>query len=434
MTRPSQNVFIAAALFSGLLALSACSGAAAPGGAAGSGSAESDVPFGASKDEYIAAFESIDPIHVFAQSPGPKGPETYSGWKDEAFFAAIEEWSGGKITFEIGYSYAIAPLLETDDALIEGRLDIATVLPPAEPTEYPVYAEFAKGAALAKDGSPLVGALHVNAFMLDVGYQIPELAQEFEDQGMHLLIPSYNLVPGSISCAEERIDPEDWAGAVTAANGPEQVAVIDALGGAPTSFPFNEVFEGLQRGAMDCATAAVPINAAYGLTEVAPYVMVAGETAVPSTPGALALNKDFWDGLPALAQQLFYDRIADSYIDPAVGGMLVESGKAVTIAEEHGGGVVQLSEDSQELVARANEKLVESIADSSVVADPSGLVDKMRDASEKWLTIVTEDLGYDPDLTFDELPAWLETNGGEANIDKYIETVHSEIFSKNGTP
>ena len=92
------------------------------------GSDEAGVEYGATMEEYQAAFEDVDPITLRMQVDMPKDSDGNRG--REAYAAALEEWSGGKITVEIGYANAFVPnAADWAPALSDGRLDIAWMIP-----------------------------------------------------------------------------------------------------------------------------------------------------------------------------------------------------------------------------------------------------------------------------------------------------------------
>ena len=89
--------------------LSACAGVPGSNGGGGDG-----VAYGASVDEFKKAFADVDPVKISTQSPAAKGSPVGKNYED--YYAAVEEWSDGKITFDISWANAVAPAVEIDDA------------------------------------------------------------------------------------------------------------------------------------------------------------------------------------------------------------------------------------------------------------------------------------------------------------------------------
>lgn len=418
-----------AGLAAALMVATGCAGGTGDGGDAspqGEG-----LPAGATKEEYIAAFEDVEPIHLIAQTTGPKGLEVFSGSKDELWLAMIEEWSGGKITFDISYSYAIAPVNEVDDALVDGRLDVAGFVPSIKPSEYPVYSEFLKGAVLLHDADPIIGPLHGNAYMLDLGYQLPEVREEIEGHGIHVVFPANVTVPTGVFCNSPVLDLDAMEGAVVATTNATIAGYVTALGGSPTSMPYTEAFEGLQRGAIDCSATAVSIAGSVGTAEAAPNAGVAGSTAsLGASPGAYGVNKEKWDSMPLIAQQLFHDAGVAFYTN-WTGGQVDEAGRAVAANQEAGGGIAAFDDDINDILKAENDKTLDSVRESDILEDGPATAELMQELSDKWYSIITDELGYPSDVTFDELPAWLEENGPTLDVSDYMDRLYEEVLAKH---
>lgn len=152
-TRPAGAAAAAAAL----PALASCAGGSTTDTGAGSAGGEG-LPAGVTKEESVAAFE---PIELYAQAPAPKCAAR--DLNTENFLTRIEDWSGGKITFDITYANAVAGATEIDDALADGRLDIDSVLMHYEPSDYPVTNALIN-AGIRNDGSPVVWMPQSNAW------------------------------------------------------------------------------------------------------------------------------------------------------------------------------------------------------------------------------------------------------------------------------
>src|SRR5690606_13764729 len=93
------------------------------------------IAAGASKEDYQAAFEEIDPVTIVTQTAGAQGTVTSAYF--EAYQEAVSDWSGGKIEFETNYAYSVAPPVEVSDAVADGRLDMSYTIPAYQPDELP---------------------------------------------------------------------------------------------------------------------------------------------------------------------------------------------------------------------------------------------------------------------------------------------------------
>src|SRR5690606_7906662 len=121
----------------GLVVLAGCSsGGNAGDGPAGEGPLHEGLPWGSSAEEFAAAVADMDKVTLTIQSSAPSASSTRA-WSTIQFKNRVEEYSGGKIEVEVVYANAIATLIDNDDAVVDGRLDIATIVPLYEPSKYP---------------------------------------------------------------------------------------------------------------------------------------------------------------------------------------------------------------------------------------------------------------------------------------------------------
>src|SRR5690606_35558571 len=96
-------------------------------------------------------------------------------------------------------------------------------------------------------------------------------------------------------------------GVQVVAAGKVNAAELQALGATPVSLDYTELFESLQRGAVDCSLNSMRVTSLMGLAPVASHFTIDEQVGLAKTPGGLAINKAMWDGLPLVAQQVLFD-------------------------------------------------------------------------------------------------------------------------------
>src|SRR5699024_11222839 len=122
------------------MALTACeSGGLAENNDAGSD--ESGLEVGATKEDYIEAFEDIDPIELNFQYASTN-PESFSALRDLEWASTVEEWSGGKITVNTHTSGAIASPTYVPEALSDDCLYVANYFCTYEPQQMVTFFNF----------------------------------------------------------------------------------------------------------------------------------------------------------------------------------------------------------------------------------------------------------------------------------------------------
>lgn len=356
------------------LTLSACSATDDPNGGAGS----AGVPYGATQDQYRAAFEGVDPITLKIQVDGPQGHLANHGrqvWAD-----AVRDWSGGKIDFEWGYSAAFAPAsTEWAAALGDGRIDVTFFLPYYTPEVFPSLTALTDAAFL--DGNRPTSTLVSSGWMTDIVYRLPQLQEEAEAEGIHILAlgPVVNLA--GIFCKQDRNSPRAFAGVATSASGQGRVRQLKSLGLAPQSIAFTELYEAIQRNLVECASTVPTALDTVGAADLLPYAVADPQAGLVGFPSFLAVRDELWDSLPLVARQLLFDRL-DVYMQAEPRGQGERMAQWFDRIRAKGGGVKPLSEDGRARLLQTNQEMLGDLAARG--ADTGAFVT----AFDKWNNLV----------------------------------------------
>lgn len=407
----------AAIVMAGAMVLAGC--AEDQGSASGGGDG---VAAGATKEQYQAAFDGVSPVKLRTQTPAPKGAAT--GLPMEKYYQAVTDWSGGKITWDVAYSNAVAQPAEIDDALTDGRLDFASVLPIYEPSEYPANAALIEGGVIS-DQSAVKGVLSSNAWPNEVAFNTPEVMREFEDRGLVAVLPVYNSGANALFCSQQRTGLAALKGASVGAGGTAQSAEITALGGSPSSIPYTELFESLQRGVVDCTVSSPTVAVLGGFAAAAPQVVIDPDAGFALAPGGLAFSRTTWDGLPLVARQLLWDRLDVFIASNIVDKIFPNNAKMAKTVKDAGGGVRTFDPDARAALQAANDQLMEKLRGTKAVSDGSGFVDAMRKASGAWDARVAQ-LGY-ADVGYADFDTWF--TGQNVDLAKYTAQVMETVFN-----
>jgi TRAP-type C4-dicarboxylate transport system substrate-binding protein len=411
---------LCAAAVCSTLVLSSCADSS-DAESSGSGAGGEGVEFGATMEEYQAAFEDIDPIELHTQTPSPKGSS--SGARNEAFIAAVEEWSGGKITFDVQYSSAVAEPGESDNALYDGRLDIANVMPVYEPADYPANGMINTVSFLGTQ-KPAIGPMAAQGWMLQAAYDTPEVLEEYRKVGVELLLPSFNSGLNLVICKDPASSLSDYKGRQIIAGGVTQSKELEALGGAPVSIPFTEVFESLQRGVADCTGSTLLGADLGGYIPEANNVSFSPDAGFAITTGTFGISASVWEQLPLVAKQLLFDRL-DVYIEEGVRGTYTAAANAVAAIEKEGGGFTLMDADAESALQSANESILEEARGSTVLADPEGFVDSVEANSAAWEQKIT-DLGFPDTNDYAEFADWW--NGGDVDLQPFVDLLYDDVL------
>jgi TRAP-type C4-dicarboxylate transport system substrate-binding protein len=421
--RYRRGMLAALALASTAALVAGCAGASAGSGQAGDDAASGQgVAPGASMEEYIAAFEDVEPIELVTQTTAPPGAP--AGAHFEAYHAAIEEWSGGKITFDVSYSNAIAAPDEAADALVDGRLDLVNVQTVYSQEEFPANNALVDLSFLGEH-TPVVGQMQSVAWMNEVGFANPELAEEFRAQGMQLLLPTFHGGSPTFMCIDERRTLEQLQGAQSVASGKSANAQLQALGVTPVSMAYPEIYESLQRGVVDCVEGSFTIAVLGGYIESTPNVVVDPVVGFSKSPGSMAMSAATWDSLPLVAQQLFHDRL-DAFITASITSVMDSSSQGVQAVLDAGGELQEFDQATRDRMGEVNQQLLGEIATVAALSDGSAFVDSAVSTADEWAALLTGELGYESDVPY---ATWPEAYADGVDVQPFVDRFSSEILA-----
>ncbi|MBY6679246.1 TRAP transporter substrate-binding protein DctP [Rhodococcus sp. BP-332] len=388
-----RRVFPGAACLALVLSASACAEHTAGNTSGGAG-----VESGTSQQEYVKAFEAVAPITLEAQSAQPQGTGTKSF---DDYFAALEDWSGGKVTINHAYSSSRVEATDVDAALGDGRLDIAVPLTMLKPQEYPRTRQFNILSTIPTNAI-VPGTAGKAASLQKVGLNDDGLGEEYERAGMKSLMPFQGATGPRLFCTEERTDLDDFAGVSIAAQGIEHSEMVEALGASHVSLPFTEYYEALQRGVVDCVYSGVGSVATSGILDVAPFTTDSADANVTWNSAPIAMSADTWDALPLVAQQLLWDRV-DVLIASALEQNLDQNLVYEAALAEAGGSALQLADDAVEAMNRAAAAQL-----ARVEGESPELVEQAQSAARESQDLVAE-YGFGDGPESGAVTAWFES-------------------------
>lgn len=381
------------------LLVSGCAGGA---GGSGSESASGDgFTYGAPQEDVDAVLADLDPVTLTYQPPA-SSPNSIMAPAANAYKEYIEERSGGKITLDVVWGQAIAGYGEVDDALADGRLDLAYSLPIYNPTEYPSF-DAAATSLSSLPISPVVGEAVYNAVSAEIGWQSEGLLDEYEAQGVVPLTPIIASGGYYSVCADPGSEPDDWSGRQVRVASTAHLGVVEALHASPVSMEYVEVFEALQRGTVNCTFAQLLPSAESGILEVAPHISYSSdEFSMSSRAVGAELAGSSFTQLPLAYQQIIFDA-ASATFDGIVGIVADGNTESVRQAKEAGGSVEPFDPATEEIIAGAQSEQMEAVKENGLLGDDIDA--RIEESAQKW-SGVAEQLGLEDGGTFEDLDEW----------------------------
>lgn len=236
------------------------------------------------------------------QGGATSGPETVrlSSYlqQDTAIAQAIDTWADeteecadGQIEFERFYNGALFTATDTRDAIANGRAEVGNFSPGYHPGEYPLTEGLLSVPFVAKNVPAVMDAFrHL--------YETkPEAQAEWNDQGLHM-VSLIAASPGALGTNVPVDTIDDLNGLdIRGYSGGGLNAGLQAVGANPVDLEMAELPESMQRGVIDGFIGLIIDGAtSLSLHESTDY-FTETEFGI-SGASALAVNKDWWDGLP----------------------------------------------------------------------------------------------------------------------------------------
>ena len=398
------------------LFLSACGG--------GTGNAEADAEsagfeYGAPQEEVNEVVADLEPVTLNYQAAAAS-PNSIMAPFAEIYADTIEERSNGKIEIEIIWGQAIAGYDEVDDALADGRLDLAYALPIYNPSDHPSF----DAAATALGGlpnSPVAGEAIYNAVSTDIGWQSESLLEEYAAQGVTPLTPIIASGGYYSVCADEGVSADDWNGRQIRVASTAHHGAADALGASPVSMEYVEVYEALQRGTVDCSFAQLIPSAEAGLFEVAPNIGYSSdEYSMSSRAVGAELAGSSFNDLPLAYQQIIFDASQASFTGVVT---LTANGNTESVrqAKEADGTIEQFDAETEEIIGETHQQQLAEVVESGQLGDD--IAERVQASADKWSS-VAEETGIVDQGDFEDLDEWW--NADDYDFDAMAERVYEE--------
>jgi TRAP-type C4-dicarboxylate transport system substrate-binding protein len=211
-------------------------------------------------------------------------------WADE-----IRKRSGGKIKIQIFWAEALGKQNEMIDIVGKGAAHFGVIITSFFPDRLPLVG-VTNSLPLGFKNPRQAQIIHT-----ELVAEIPEMQEELRRAGIWPLF-WHALAEFRTLCTKPITRLEDYRGLRMRSYGIYVPRMWEALGATPvTAFP-AEIYEGLQRGQLDCAYFPHDLALSFRLHEVAKFTNTANFGAISTWP--IIANYKFWQQLPDNAKKL----------------------------------------------------------------------------------------------------------------------------------
>ena len=317
-----------------VLSLCACGAKEEPAAPAAPAAPAEEAAPAAEKTEADLLAE-CDPIVItLGQNDGGDIPPVKGA---EAMIAAIEERSGGKITFDYHNGGTLGNYVEMIESMAMGGLDMG-VLDPTLMTEYAPELPMLIQPFLVKDFA------HFGRIL-----DLPEIKSCEDDLAANnITVLDYFYCGFRAMCFtnKEVKNVADCEGIIL--RSPEAdiyMNTLKRLGMAPTPMAMPEMYQAMKQGVIEGAEPAAAGMDLYSLQEVCPYMLRSNHMF---SFNAVVISTELWNSLPEVYKTIISEEVAKAAIDEQAAMEAAEDGYFEKF--EAAGCVVNEWENYQELV------------------------------------------------------------------------------------
>lgn len=269
---------------------------AVTGCAAGDGSAPSAEPA-----DDGSSFEDLEPIVLTYSDSNVETAAHVIAMQE--FMKTVTEATDGKVTFETYYAASLHPVTESLSAIQSGLTDITFVSPSNVPDLLPTALWETVLAQSAIDSEFPMSLIEGTPVQF-ASYQDEILADELAQYDAATLA-TWGTAPNSAICKPEVTSLDQAEGKTIRTPGPPFLDEVEKLGMTSVTLPVTDVFEGLQRGVIDCFMNVISPFITLGVWDEAKYFIPA-EFAT-SVGSQLLIKKSVLESLPIDVQRIIFD-------------------------------------------------------------------------------------------------------------------------------
>lgn len=325
-----------------------------------------------------AAAETGFIANSFYNAEHPLSKYTYLEWGEK-----VEEASGGALKPEVYTGTVLLAPRATLQGIRDNVVQVGSHPAVYTPSEMPV------AMAVQELGFNFDDALAVLLAVTDWSMTNQTQLDEWKTNEI-VYLGGYATPPYLLFCREPVTNLEEIKGKRLRTAGSTVSQWVEEVGGIPVNVPSSEMYSGLDRGTLDCATNAGSDLIDRSLWEVAPHTTVLSTGMYYSGP-KWGYNTDFWASLSPEERKTLMDVTADAVARLGV-NYTKRANDALKEAAEKGNTIHEPAEDLMASVEAFREK---SLADVYKAAEEKyGLtngqevVDDFRAAVDRWTTLL----------------------------------------------
>ncbi|MDF2234591.1 C4-dicarboxylate TRAP transporter substrate-binding protein [Albimonas sp. CAU 1670] len=333
---------------------------------------------------------------------GPKHPVSVGGY--DPFIKNVE--ASGDFTVKYFQGGALLGAKPAMTGIGDGIADVGMLAMTYFPAEFP-NAQLVADMGLSTPNNIVAMAMATEFNLL----HCPDCLAEYKAQNL-IYTGTYSTSPYTIISKEPIRSTADLAGKKMRVPGSLWSRWAQAVGAIEVNVPSSEMFEGLDKGALDIAIQAPGALRSYSLWDTAKYNTLLNLGTYHSL-SMMTWNADRWAGFSAEQRKMLLSEAAKASLGATL--FYTSSDEEVLAeAKEHGVEIIEPSDemkaDKDAFVAGDESAIIQTAEEKYGVKDAAAKLETLKGLITKWEGIVAE-VGMD-------------------NTDAILEKLQSEIYDK----
>ncbi|GAB3691209.1 C4-dicarboxylate TRAP transporter substrate-binding protein [Corynebacterium nasicanis] len=342
---------------------------------------------GDSTTEAADSLEEMDNITLSIADIDPEGGVYNNALK--VFMEEVETASDGKITFEMYSAGSLMPGGEMLQGIGSGTADIGRIISFYFPNELPASNWITELGNVKSDSYPH-GLIESAMSGQRIHMMDGPVKDEFESNNLVPIVDYPTAQAYDLLCTKPVNSAADAEGLRVRTGGALHVNEVKAMGMVPVDLPVTEMYEGLQRGIVDCAALNLSGHINYSLWEVAPYYVPTAMSQLNAMP--VVINKDTWDSLPPEAQQILRDAGTTSLTSLLDEFVSIYKRFAVEGPADHKIQFQDSSELDAKLLAFQEERVEKAKNSAPSGVDAPALISEIENSNTHWRGVLENEV------------------------------------------
>ncbi|MCC5859951.1 MAG: C4-dicarboxylate TRAP transporter substrate-binding protein [Ectothiorhodospiraceae bacterium] len=311
----------------------------------------------------------------------------------EVFAEALEEYSGGELKARL-FPLSLLNAAETSAGVRDGIADAGYLLTAYFPGEYPhtnLINDTSMQLNLFEDLDGWVAAMAYVGAKSELLFQhCPECNAEYAAQNQVFTGAAASSVYGLL-CTTPIKSVADVRGKRLRVAGSHWSRWSSHFGAQSLSLTYNEIYEALAQGVIDCTIQSAPELKNIRLVEQATYVNMDVPGGVYSGVNSVSLNRDVWASLTEDQRRAFLRATAVMSAEHTIGYLAIEE-EMLEEVRSRGNQVIsaepELIEATREFTEKDLQTALEVYADRHNVVRGEEILEQFGELLEKWIQLV----------------------------------------------